>query len=158
MLLKDTSVVVQHTSKASDTTSSKLLEASTPITSDSVIFKRILPIKPPSTSQSIPVTSKPSKPILLPPPPKSPTIKYVTETPQVSETLSQQQQHIPSPLSPSQLQISPNPPPFIYAPQPINPNFTTSRTSPSRVSNSHVSKGTLEGMFNYEPEPVLSDP
>lgn len=91
MFLKDTSGVVQHTSKAFDTSFGKLPEASAPITSDSVIFERILPIQPPPTSQSILVTSKPSEPILLPPPPRSPIIEHVRETPQVFETLSHQQ-------------------------------------------------------------------
>lgn len=93
MLLKHTSGVVQHSSKASDSASGKLPEASTPFTSDFVVSERILPIQLPPTSQLIPIISKPSKPILLPPPLKSPIIKPVTETPQVSETLSHQQQH-----------------------------------------------------------------
>lgn len=46
MLLKDTSGVVQHTSKSSDTASGNLPEASTLVTSDSMIFERILPIQP----------------------------------------------------------------------------------------------------------------
>lgn len=166
MLLKDTFGVVQHSSKASDTMSGKLPEASTLITSNSMISERILPIQPPPTSQPIPVISKTPEasthiiyePILLLPPSKSPTIKPATETPQVSETLLQQQQQISSPSSHSQLQISPTTPSFVYDPQPTNPNFTTSRTPPSRVSDVHVSEGTPKGIFNYEPKSVISNP
>lgn len=151
MLLKDTSEVVQHSSRASDIASSKLPTATTPITFDYVISKSILPIQPPPSSQPIIY-----EPILLPPPSKSSTINPTTETPLVSEPLSQQQQ-IPSPPSPSQLQISATPPPCVYTIQPTNPNIATPKTSPSRISDGHVSDGTPEGTFNFEPKPISSD-
>lgn len=88
MRLKDTSGVIQQSSRASDTTSGKLPEASIPFVSDSVVFVRILPIQPPPTYQPIPIISQISEPILLPLPPKIPILESVTETPQVFETLS----------------------------------------------------------------------
>lgn len=91
MFLKDTSGVVQHSSRASETASGKLPEASALFASDSMVSKRILPIQPPPTSQPILVVSKTSKSILLQLPPKSPIIEPIIETPQVFETLSHQQ-------------------------------------------------------------------
>lgn len=125
-----------------------------------MVSKRILPIQPPPTSQPIPIISKISEPILLTPPPKTPIIEPITKTLQVSKTLSHQQQHqqIPSPPSPSRLQTSPTPPPVVYAPQTKNLNTKTPHNIPSRLFDGHVSDGTPEGMFNYEPELVLFDP
>lgn len=89
ILLKDTSGVSQQSSRSSDTTSGKLHEASTPIVSDSIVFEKILPIHPPPTSQPISIFSQQIyEPILLQPPPKTPSIEPVAKTPQVSETLS----------------------------------------------------------------------
>lgn len=82
MLLKDTSGVLQSSSRASDTASGKLPIASNPITYGYVISKRILPIQPPSSSKLII-----SEPILLPPPPQTTTINHVIETPLVSELM-----------------------------------------------------------------------
>lgn len=88
MLLKGTSRVVQHSSRAPDTTSGKLPGDRTPFVFDYVVSERILLIHPPPTSQPIYLFfHQISEPILLPPPPKAPILEPTTETPQVSNTL-----------------------------------------------------------------------
>lgn len=88
MILKDTSGVVQSYSRASNLAYGKLPSDNTQFNSDSIISERILPIQPPFSSKSIL-----SEPIPLPPPQPT-TINPITETPLVSEPLSEQQ-HIP---------------------------------------------------------------
>lgn len=90
MLLKDTSGVVQQSSRASDTTFGKLAKASTPFVSDFVVSERILLVQPLPTSQPIPIISQIFEPILLPPPLKTPIKEPITGTPQVFYTSSQQ--------------------------------------------------------------------
>lgn len=92
VLLKDTFGVVQQSSRAFDTTSSKLPEAINTIAYESIISERILPIQPPPTSQPISIFFQPiSELVLLSPPTKTPIIEPIIETPKVSETQSQQQ-------------------------------------------------------------------
>ncbi|XP_050897082.1 actin cytoskeleton-regulatory complex protein PAN1-like [Lathyrus oleraceus] len=142
MILKDTSGVVQ-----SSRVSRKLPSDSTPLNSDSISCEIILQIPPPSQSTI-------SEPIPIPPPESNPPMSTpIIEIPPPISNPIIETPHIPPPLSPPQLQISPiSPPPNVNAPQPTNPNFTTPRTSPARsVSDGHVSDGTPEGMFNFEP-------
>ncbi|XP_050918435.1 proline-rich receptor-like protein kinase PERK9 [Lathyrus oleraceus] len=172
MILKDTYGVIQ-----SSRASGKFPSADTSLDYVSM-SSRILPLTPPSQSTiSEPIPIPPPKinpqistpiietpppeinpqiltPIIeIPPPISTPTLATsVIETP-LTSSLVLEQQSIPPPLSPPQLQTTPiSPPPTISAPQPNNPNVTTPRTSPARsVSDEHISEGTPEGIFNFEP-------
>lgn len=96
-----------------------------------------------------------------PPPTKTIVLEPITKTPKVSETQldQQQQQQIPQTPPSSQLPSSPIPPQslIVSAPHTKNPNITPPRRSPSRDYGNQVSEGTTEGMFNFEPEPEVSD-
>lgn len=126
IILKDTYEVVQPA------------RASGKFPADSFDFvfvpSRILPLTPPSQPNV-------SEPLSLP-------------THLIVSVLFLEQPLIPPPSSPLQLQTTPTSPPLIVsAPQPTNPNVTPPRKSHTRsVSDGHVSEGTSEETFNFEPE------
>ncbi|XP_050916319.1 uncharacterized protein LOC127131441 [Lathyrus oleraceus] len=109
MILKDTSGIVQSSSRASDITSGKLPSDNTHFNSDSISSERILLIPPPSQSAvSKPIPLPPSESTFINPIVENPIIEtpiiemHITETPLVSAPLLEKQ-HISPTSSPPQL-------------------------------------------------------